>query len=667
MRILLPLLTAAACQPQSGRDPGAVEPLDVQAWIDAAGNTEDDAERTALLTDLRTELEDDDPLAIDLDALLPVLDQWSNGLNHWEPGDQGLGEDGYLGGFFVLGVWPEGMGTPYPPDVGEDLEAIRALYRGRMLVWAAVENGLLTDLYYAEGRDLLTLAAETYPDNRIPRMYLGEPIPRAADEDPNAPKWANDQRLALTALADHAQWWIDNRQAPDGQFGGGWGDDVEMWRNWTPVLLGFEDPSLIAGWERLAEGLWALPRMEDGYSDSFTDVEHSAEDSADTLTSMIRIRPDAPQWAERADHLVTLFDTVWTAENDLGLRQFQSTWFDGTRVDDDPSHACDTTYHARAVQPALLRMEDPESPIVDWLITWTALAAREENGKSAGLLPSSMHWPSGTAGGPGDDWWDPGCHFNPAPYAYPRFAGPLLTAMVVAHRVTEDPRFLDTLAALVSHREAWRADPTGDEVLGSAPWAASQMGFVADALAVYRTETGDTRWDATLATEGDPYQRLAVGGDRAEVEAALASTAEAFRWDWPAYTSEVRFTDRLFKLHSRFINETAQRPEPKTTVLYQTVTGDVTDGAYGPVPAVRWQTSPRDIAVFVTASTARAMTAEIFVFGEAERAVSAQLYRIDGGVWTLTCAGTETGGTVLDGSISILVPSRTLCTLQVDD
>ena len=36
------------------------------------------------------------------------------------------------------------------------------------------------------------------------------------------------------------RFWCEKRQAPDGQFGGGWGDDVEMWRKWTPILLGFK-------------------------------------------------------------------------------------------------------------------------------------------------------------------------------------------------------------------------------------------------------------------------------------------------------------------------------------------------------------------------------------------------------------------------------------------
>ena len=36
------------------------------------------------------------------------------------------------------------------------------------------------------------------------------------------------------------RFWCEKRQAPDGQFGGGWGDDVEIWRKWTPILLGFK-------------------------------------------------------------------------------------------------------------------------------------------------------------------------------------------------------------------------------------------------------------------------------------------------------------------------------------------------------------------------------------------------------------------------------------------
>jgi len=595
-----------------------------------------------------------------------VLDLWTNGIDHWVPGDQQMaGEDGYLGGFFVLSVWPEGADQTYPPRVGAELEAIRALYRGRMLVWTAVENGLATDLYFAEGIEQLTLAAEAFPDNRIPRMYLGEPIPNPVADDPDAPSWASDQRVALTALSDQAAWWIAHRQAPDGQFGGGWGDDVEMWRNWTPILLSFEDPELVAAWELLADNLWELPRMEDGYSDVFTDVEHSAEDSGDTVTSMLRIRPDDPIWAARADLLLTLFETVWTAENDRGMRQFQSTWFDGTRVDDDPSHACDTTYHARAVQPALLRFEDPTSPLADWLRTWTDAAARDERGKASGILPSSMHWPSGDVGGPDEDWWDPGCHFNPAPYAYPRFAGPMVSSLLLAAEVSGDPVFVETVDAMVTLREDWRAKPLGDDVIGSEAWAAAEMNFLADGLASHRARTGDRRWDTTIAADGDAWQRLAVGGDRADVEAALSASAEAFRWDWPAYTSEVRFTDRVLKLHSKFINETADRPTPKTSILYQTTSGDAADSSYGPVPAVRWRTHPRDIAALVTVASPTTLIAELYNFEATDRDMGAHLYRIRNGNWSLSCDGEVLLGSVVDSESAFTLPPGQLCVLEV--
>ena len=62
-----------------------------------------------------------------------------------------------------------------------------------------------------------------------------------------------------------------------GQFGGGWGDDVEMWRHWATVLIGFEDPKVNAAQEKTASGLFALGRMAGGYTSRMSDVEHDLE------------------------------------------------------------------------------------------------------------------------------------------------------------------------------------------------------------------------------------------------------------------------------------------------------------------------------------------------------------------------------------------------------
>ena len=101
----------------------------------------------------------------DLELLLPLIEQWAYGLErHWQPGEQdSSGEGGYLGGFFLLRVFPGQQENAYPPPVvSEVIQPLWAMYRGKMLIWAAIENALLSDSFYARGQELLALAAAAY-------------------------------------------------------------------------------------------------------------------------------------------------------------------------------------------------------------------------------------------------------------------------------------------------------------------------------------------------------------------------------------------------------------------------------------------------------------------------------------------------------------------------
>lgn len=156
-------------------------------------------------------------------------------------------------------------------------------------------------------------------------MYLGEPIPwDDVKPDPRAPDWANSQRVVLNHLGEIVRFWVRERQLPDGAFGGEWGDDVEMWRNWLPILLGFEDPVAIAAQAKLAEGVFAQPHMKHVYSSVLTDVEHASEDSADTLRPMLYLQPEEPVWRERALKLADYMERTWTGVNERGELMFKS-------------------------------------------------------------------------------------------------------------------------------------------------------------------------------------------------------------------------------------------------------------------------------------------------------------------------------------------------------
>lgn len=115
-------------------------------------------------------------------------------------------ENGYLCRFFTGRVRPIRDGPVHPPELseGSPLRPIWCFYRGRMLIWQVIQSSPLLSVkerrenYYGEGQRLLQETRQAFPENRIVRMYLGEPIPwpKSYPADPAAPVWANFQREA---------------------------------------------------------------------------------------------------------------------------------------------------------------------------------------------------------------------------------------------------------------------------------------------------------------------------------------------------------------------------------------------------------------------------------------------------------------------------------------
>ena len=683
----------------------------VEEMVSRAGNTESEKERYRILIQLRGRLGSMLGLRTDLDRLLPVVDRWANGRGkYWTPGDA---QYSYLGRFFHMEVlpalplmvdktspyypfWPliqfyfERVKPTYPPEVcrHSPFYPLWCLYRGRMLIQQPIQNeqlietGELQDVYYGQGRRLLEVARKAFPQNRTIGMYLDDPVPWPAihPPDPAAPEWANLQREILEKLADIMAFWIDKRQAPDGQFGGGWGDDVEMWRNWTPILIGFEDPKLNAAQERLADGLFALDRMAGGYTGKMSDVEHTGEDSGDTGAAMMHIAPDSPVWRTRARRIAELMRDLWTGRNQRGFLQFKSTYFNVREVDLSPRHACDTAYHPRAVQPALLywqRTGDPDltERFSAWMDTWVDATAREERGKPAGVLPSAVHWPDGRVGGLGANWWDPENCGEPALYRWPSAMTMLTSTLLLTSHMTGNARYLSPIESMAAIRTEYLTHPPQNPAPGSAMWCAEQMGgFLSDTLAKYRLLTGNRRFDPLLLADVSGYVRYRLTGNRQFLLQHLMQTVRAFRVNREAYCSEVRWTDRVFSFHRDYANRYADAPvpDPGLNTLYSSITGDFGNPLYFPMNAVRWKTPPQDIAALVTDHSTAHLSAELYHFGNAPRAMGADLYLLDRGEygWALASGGQNLSqGRIRVESprttVRFVLPARRLCEFQV--
>jgi len=637
-----------------------------------------DRVRLEILRQLRAMPELDPKLAADCDKMIAAVERWitSKQLPYF-------GSEVSRRVDYDFGIAPD---SPFYP--------LTCIYRGRMLVWVTLESGGILGNRDRRRRFLDKAVAEfrraraAFPGNRIVRMYLGEPIPwpKTLPGTEGAPEWAVLVRENLERLADIILWWIDHRMQEDGQYGGGWGDDCEMWRFWVPVLLAFEEPKIVRAQRRFSEALMSQPHMRGGYTSRLTDVEHTAEDSADVITPMMHLAPEDPVWQKRALRLAELMEKLWTGVNQRGQLQFRSTYFCVDRVDENPRRACDTVYHPRAVQPALLYWQRTGDKRLGrlfsrWMDTWVDAAARAERGKPAGIIPSAIHWPEGTVGGLEEPWWDPKNHGEARLYRWPSAMTMMTDTLLLTWYMTGREKYLEPLRSMAAIRLAWLRGPRpASPAPGSEAWCAEQLGLLARTLAKYKQLTGSRQFDELLARDYHGSLALEPDADPARLVTALRASAEAMRVNREGYTSEVRYTDRVLRFPALFgagmmFREGVpgiQRPNP--ALLYSVVTGDPGQSGYFPLAAVRWLTPPRDIAAAVVQMGTKRFAARLYHFGAEPRAMEAELYLLVAGAYRFQLIAPD--GSQLSAArpasvrgrrtrIEFTLPPRTECVLRV--
>lgn len=649
-----------------GPEPAAPELSSAHSLIVAAGNADDESERLAHLRALASHagMLLDPPTRAELETLLPFISAWAEGrARAAEEVARGEGDaHRYLHRFFEKATLAWQPPVPPPPRAESMLYPLWALYRGRFLTWCLIEDSSVLYVperkaaFVGEAERCFDLARIAFPKNQVLRIYAGENLPMAAPSrwDDRAPAWANHQRRALEQLHRIIRWWIAERQLANGEFGGKWGDDVEMWRWWAPVLIGFDDPIVMAAQERLARGNLSRPALAGGYTSQLTDVEHTAEETADTLTPMLHVAGADPAWTGRVRRLLTLADQVWWGNNARGQLQFKHIDFNHERLGANAGRAYDTGYHVRVMQPVLLlwqRTNDPTlgTALTRWLQTWAEAAMGTDNGKPAGIVPAALQWPSGRVGSLQRGWIGPELTGDPMVtlYSWPGHPVAAMTAALLQANVqTGDAQFLAPLLRMAAMRSSHLAAGNHDGPPGGAAWAAHRLPeIINDALAKWRQLTGNTQFDDLLLADASGYVRFVLAGDEAALTQALAGTAHTLSVNWPMFTSEVRFTDRVLSFPHTWPRTLATGLlRVDASLLYSTVTGDLGSVGNFPLNGARWHTLPRDLATVVTINRRDRFAAELFHFGATARDLGVSLLTLDPGnyKWALTSAKGET-------------------------
>lgn len=624
----------------------------VLSLIQEAGNTDDDHQRQLVLEKMASLPSLDEGIRKEAASFADYVRHWNgNSLKFYNAAVRGKGTR-------AIADYDFGVAANSP------LRPLCDLYRGRMMAWSLIEGSTLRSnpkeakWFKDEAVASFQRVAQAFPKNQASRMYLGEAQPWGTVPAPvaGAPEWATLQREQLERLTDIIHWWIDHRQRQDtGEFGGGWGDDCEMWRWWSSVLLGFNDPKITAAQLKFSRSAVTRPHLKGGFNTEVTDVEHAAEDTTDNLIPLMVLEPDNEKWTKWGLQMGDFMRDVWTGRNERGQVQFKSFYFSATETNAKPERAYDVIADVGALHPALLAWQKTGDQklgeqICTWLDTWVGATAREENGKPAGILPASIHWPEGTASG-ADGWWQP---VKPSGYMHSYYIWPsviteITDALMLAYVMTGKESYLSPLRSMAAIRLKYlKNPPTGDLKPGTEAWcgielaprknANSNTGGLVKTLARFKALTGTTEFDELITLEGSEFVIRTDDAGRKEMEAALRESLASLRVNFAGFTSEVRSTDRVM----RFVQFLSQDyafdaykgvTQPKHELLYRMVTGDKNAPRF-PQMAVRWLTSPQEIATFVTEASTTQLTAELFHFGKGDRDLNAELRQLKPGKYT---------------------------------
>jgi len=468
-------------------------------------------------------------------------------------------------------------------------------------------------------------------------------------DPPGAPAWATSQRRLVLRMEAITRWWVEKRQNPNGELGGGWGDDVEILRSWGPQALGLGSRTAAEGLRRIADGLWASGTLLHGYDRGISDVEHSSEPTTDTLPLRAAAFPeDGAALARLGETASCAF--YWIALQPDGKWRFRSSWFNCRDYDPRPERALDVHLNTRAAGPALWHAffsHDPQliSLLARWGESWVEAMRSTRHGKPAGIFPSVLR----SADGEyliGTDGWD-----RPlAEWDYFQWSGGsqegLASLMLALHDLTGEKRWLDAAEESFSPLERCHLHANLCEQIRRSP----------EAFLAWRRLSGNPRFDRAFGF--DPAQdRDAILGRMAEM-AREAEQRLAHNFDM--FTSEVLFTDRVYY----------QLPAEYRQRLFG---GESPRGDRYPTFAVTWPAAEGEFARAVLDATPRSLEMALYGFEEREMGVPVLLWRLEPGEYRWESrdrTGRPLGrGTFVKSSspqrVSLTLPSRTAAFISI--
>jgi hypothetical protein len=555
----------------------------------------------------------------------------------------------------------------------------KALYLlARIHYWLYQED---EDLYPdSKATVYFTELAKVFPKHEVLQMYLGKQVADTfiPGDTTGAPRWAVLQHEAMSRMLKLIHWWVEQRQAANGELGGKFGDDVEMLRWWLPAVVGADDSIARKGYTRLADGIWNSDLLYRGYSKGVDDVEHSAELFRDSHPGMFMIRYGDPAYIERCMISMQHFRDVWSGITPGGHRHFKSYYLSATEAWEHAPYGVDVPLNARALLPGLWTAWYNNNPTLlrlftEWSNAWVADAAATKDGKPAGVFPAAVHFGDESFG---EEWYAPRLKYDYYDWDHLGHVGELYYHLTGMYYLTGQRHLLDPVnhaARLIT--EASQHAPAADAPKGSAEWVKKillQGGEdktagthpLGQVFAMTRQLTGQTGYDELVSKLASPYNQYTLTGNVANLLEGFTPILASLRYNFPLLTREVKFTDRVYVRGSDLL-----------TGMY---TGHFGRGFEFPSLVATWKNTGPGVSVFVRRGDERSAVVSLFNRGEA-RTIEMNSWRLTPGEYRLTI-GTDRNDdgkaeeilteqriqiTERIGRIAIPLPAQKLVVLQL--
>jgi hypothetical protein len=252
--------------------------------------------------------------------------------------------------------------------------------------------------FEADCADLLRINPNHYPglnywyDNNKEQAHPKFVQPAAPA---GVPLWAFRQVEDLKYLKRFVNWWIDNRQIPNGEFGGGLSDDGDL-TNWWPgtALMGCTPDKIKESLLREMEAFYDLGLFTKGLSTIQTDELHTYEEGIEVLPQVMLLDYANPKVVERIMETSKALEGI-TGVNKAGHRHIKSSYFSGTKIAEEGVWEWIKPYSHLILHPALALVEYNGNPQAKKLMLELAdgiLAHRKKDAQGNYTIDTSINF-----------------------------------------------------------------------------------------------------------------------------------------------------------------------------------------------------------------------------------------------------------------------------------